>query len=383
MDERKALMHPTAIGSADRYFNAYALVQAQGVFEGQKSADPGNRVFILTRSAFAGLQRYSAANWSGDIAARWHDMAAQIPCGLNFCMSGIPYWTMDIGGFSVESRFHNPSAADLEEWRELMTRWHQYGAFVPLFRSHGEFPFREIYNTAPEKHPAYKTMVEYNNLRYRLMPYIYSLAGHSWLNDYTMMRGLTMDFSLDTKVFDITDQYMFGPSLMVNPVTEYKARSRKVYLPGAYGWYDMRSGGYYAGGEVVDAAAPYDYMPVFVREGSVIPFGPEMQYASEKPADPLTLYVYGGSDGSFVLYEDEGDNYNYETGAYSLIPFTYSEADNTLTAGARTGEFAGMLQNRTFNVVKVSEKRAVKLDFDRAPDVTINYTGVEITVKLP
>ena len=383
MDERKALMHPTAIGSADRYFNAYALVQAQGVFEGQKSVDPGNRVFILTRSAFAGLQRYSAANWSGDIAARWHDMAAQIPCGLNFCMSGIPYWTMDIGGFSVESRFHNPSAADLEEWRELMTRWHQYGAFVPLFRSHGEFPFREIYNTAPENHPAYKSMVEYNKLRYRLMPYIYSLAGHSWLNDYTMMRGLTMDFSLDTKVFDITDQYMFGPSLMVNPVTEYKALSRKVYLPAAYGWYDMRSGVYYAGGEVVDAAAPYDYMPVFVREGSVIPFGPEMQYASEKPADPLTLYVYGGSDGSFVLYEDEGENYNYETGAYTLIPFTYSEADNTLTAGARTGEFSGMMQNRTFNVVKVSEKKAVKIDFARAPDVTINYTGEEITVKLP
>jgi len=383
MDERKALMHPTALGSADRYFNAYSLVQAQGVFEGQLAADPDNRVFILTRSAFAGLQRYSAANWSGDIAARWHDMAAQIPCGLNFCMSGIPYWTMDIGGFSVESRFQNPSPADLDEWRELMTRWHQYGAFVPLFRSHGEFPFREIYNTAPENHPAYKTMVEYNNMRYRLMPYIYSLAGHSWLNDYTIMRGLTMDFSLDTKVFDITDQYMFGPSLMVNPVTEYKARSRKVYLPGAYGWYDMRTGKYYEGGEVIEADAPYDYMPVFVREGSVIPFGPEMQYASEKPADPLILYIYAGSDGTFVLYEDEGDNYNYENGAYTLIPFTWSEADNTLTVGARTGEFEGMLQNRNFRVVKVSADKAVKLDFNRPPDVTINYTGEEITVKLP
>jgi len=383
MDERKALMHPTALGSADRYFNAYSLVQAQGVFEGQLAADPDNRVFILTRSAFAGLQRYSAANWSGDIAARWHDMAAQIPCGLNFCMSGIPYWTMDIGGFSVESRFQNPSPADIDEWRELMTRWHQYGAFVPLFRSHGEFPFREIYNTAPENHPAYKTMVEYNNMRYRLMPYIYSLAGHTWLNDYTIMRGLTMDFSLDTKVFDIADQYMFGPSLMVNPVTEYKARSRKVYLPGAYGWYDMRTGKYYEGGEVIEADAPYDYMPVFVREGSVIPFGPEMQYASEKPADPLILYIYAGSDGTFVLYEDEGDNYNYENGAYTLIPFTWSEADNTLTVGARTGEFEGMLQNRNFRVVKVSADKAVKLDFNRPPDVTINYTGEEITVKLP
>lgn len=382
MDERKALMNPTAMGSADRYFNAYSLVQAQGVFEGQRATDPGNRVFILTRSAFAGLQRYSAANWSGDIAARWHDMAAQIPCGLNFSMSGIPWWTMDIGGFSVESRFQNPSPADLEEWRELMTRWHQYGTFVPLFRSHGEYPYREIYNTAPENHPAYKTMVEYNKLRYRLMPYIYSLAGHAWLDDYTIMRGLTMDFSLDTAVFNITDQYMFGPSLMVNPVTEYKARSRMVYLPAAYGWYDLRSGRHYNGGAVGEAAAPYDYMPVFVREGSLVPFGPEIQYTSEKPADPLTLFIYTGADGSFVLYEDEGDNYNYEQGAYTLIPFTWIEAERILTIGAREGEFSGMLQTRTINVVKVSKERAVRLDFNMAPDTTIRYDGEEITVQL-
>lgn len=383
MDERKALMNPTALGSASRYFNAYALVQAQGVFEGQHATDPGNRVFILTRSAFAGLQRYSAANWSGDIAARWHDMAAQIPCGLNFSMSGIPWWTMDIGGFSVESRYYNPTPADLEEWRELMTRWHQYGAFVPLFRSHGEFPYREMYNTAPERHPAYKTMVEYNKLRYRLMPYIYSLAGHAWLNDYTIMRGLAMDFSLDSEVFDIKDQYMFGPALMVNPVTEYRARSRKVYLPAASDWYDLRSGKHYTGGSVTEADAPYEYMPVFVREGSIIPFGPEMQHTSDKPADPITLYVYAGADGSFVLYEDEGNNYNYENGGYSLITFTYSAGDHSLTAGARTGEFSGMLQSRTFNVVTVSENKAVKLDFDRAPDLTIQYNGEEVTVKLP
>lgn len=382
MDERKALMNPTALGSASRYFNAYSLVQAEGVFEGQRATDPDNRVFILTRSAFAGLQRYSAANWSGDIAARWHDMAAQIPCGLNISMSGIPWWTMDIGGFSVESRYHNPSAADLEEWRELMTRWHQYGTFVPIFRSHGEFPYREMYNTAPESHPAYKTMVAYNKLRYRLMPYIYSLAGQAWLNDYTIMRGLTMDFSLDTAVFNITDQYMFGPSLMINPVTEYKARSRRVYLPAASGWYDLRSGRYYNGGEVTVADAPYDYMPLFVREGSIVPFGPEMQYALEKQADPLTLFVYTGADASFVLYEDEGDNYNYEKGAYTLIPFTWSDAEKTLTIGTREGDFSGMLNTRTINLVKVSEKRAVKLDFNMIPDTTVRYTGEEITVQL-
>lgn len=381
MEERKAMMNPTALGSADRYFNAYSLVQAQGVYEGQRATDPENRVFILTRSAFAGLQRYSAANWSGDIAARWHDMAAQIPCGLNMSMSGIPWWTMDIGGFSVESRYHNPSPADLDEWRELMTRWHQYGAFVPLFRSHGEFPFREIYNTAPDNHIAYKTMIEYNRLRYRLMPYIYSLAGQAWLNDYTIMRGLTMDFSLDTEVFDIADQYMFGPSLMVNPVTEYKARSRNVYLPSAYGWYDVRTGRHYAGGTVVEADAPYEWMPLFAREGSLIPTGPDIQYTGEKEADPLTLWVYAGADGAFELYEDEGDNYNYEDGAYTLIPLTWNEAERTLTIGKREGEYRGMLHERTINVIMVSENRAVKLDFGRPPDKSVKYSGEEIKVR--
>jgi len=381
MEERKAMMNPTALGSADRYFNAYSLVQAQGVYEGQRATDPENRVFILTRSAFAGLQRYSAANWSGDIAARWHDMAAQIPCGLNMSMSGIPWWTMDIGGFSVESRYHNPSPADLDEWRELMTRWHQYGAFVPLFRSHGEFPFREIYNTAPDNHIAYKTMVEYNRLRYRLMPYIYSLAGQAWLNDYTIMRGLTMDFSLDTEVFDIADQYMFGPSLMVNPVTEYKARSRNVYMPSAYGWYDVRTGRHYAGGTVIEADAPYEWMPLFAREGSLIPTGPDIQYTGEKEADPLTLWVYAGADGAFELYEDEGDNYNYEDGAYTLIPLTWNEAERTLTIGKREGEYRGMLHERTINVIMVSENRAVKLDFGRPPDKSVKYSGEEIKVR--
>jgi len=262
-----------------------------------------------------------------------------------------------------------------------MTRWHQYGAFVPLFRSHGEFPFREIYNTAPDNHIAYKTMVEYNRLRYRLMPYIYSLAGQAWLNDYTIMRGLTMDFSLDTEVFDIADQYMFGPSLMVNPVTEYKVRSRKVYLPSAYGWYDVRTGRHYAGGTVVEADAPYEWMPLFAREGSLIPTGPDIQYTGEKEADPLTLWVYAGADGAFELYEDEGDNYNYEDGAYTLIPLTWNEAERTLTIGKREGEYRGMLHERTVNVIMVSENRAVKLDFGRPPDKSVKYSGEEIKVR--
>jgi alpha-D-xyloside xylohydrolase len=382
MDERKALMDPTALGPADRYFNAYSLVQAQGVNEGQRNTDPDQRVFILTRSAFAGLQRYSAANWSGDIAARWHDMRAQIPCGLNFCMSGIPYWTMDIGGFAVESRYHNPSPSDLEEWRELMTRWFQFGAFVPLFRSHGEYPYREIYNTAPENHPAYKALIECDKLRYRLLPYIYSLAGHTWLYDYTIMRGLAMDFSSDPAVRDIGDQYMFGSSLMINPVTEYKARSRSVYLPSSCGWYDLHTGAYSGGGKTVKADAPYEYIPVFVREGSILPFGPEITYTSEKTADTLTLYVYAGANGRFVLYEDENTNNNYEDGAYSLIPFNYNDTDHTLTIEERQGEFMGMLPDRTFNIVLVSPAKAVPLDFSQGPDLTVDYSGEEMVVQL-
>ncbi len=382
MDERKALMNPTALGPADQYFNAFSLVNAGGIYEGQRSTNPDQRVFILTRSAFAGLQRYSAANWSGDIAARWHDFKAQIPCGLNFSMSGIPYWTMDIGGFSVESRFFKPGKADLEEWRELNTRWYQYGAFCPIFRSHGEFPFREIFNIAPEGHPAYQAMLSVNKLRYRLMPYIYTLAGMTWFNDYTIMRGLAMDFASDPAVFDINDQYMFGPSLMVCPVTGYKDRSRKIYLPDGCGWYDLFTGEYQEGGSNIVADAPLNKIPVYVKEGSIIPFGPEIQYTSQKPADPIVLYVYAGADGNFTLYEDEGTNYNYEDGAYCMIPFTYNDAGHTITIGARNGEYSGMIHDRVFRVVLVSKGKNVSLDFDAKPDKVIEYSGSEVTVQI-
>ncbi len=382
MDERKALMNPTALGPATKYFNAYALVNAQGVYEGQIETAPDKRVFILTRSAYAGLQRYSAANWSGDIAARWHDFEAQIPCGLNFCMSGIPWWTMDIGGFAVEARYYNPSPEDLDEWRELMTRWYQYGTFCPVFRSHGQYPYREMFNIAPETHPAYQTMLAFDKLRYRLMPYIYSLAGRTWLDDYTLMRGLPMDFPGDSRVNDIKNQYMFGPALMVNPVTEYKARKREVYLPASTGWYEVFTGRHYKGGQTITAEAPYSSMPLYAREGSIIPFGPEIQYTSEKAADPLTLFIYAGADGTFTLYEDEGVNNNYLDGSYSLIPFTWNDADHTLKIGERQGEFPGMLRDRTINLMMVSEDKAVKLDPDATPGKIIQYDGSEVSVKL-
>lgn len=236
MQYRKALCGPTALGPSTQYFNAYALMNAEAIYDGQRKMDPDRRVFLLTRSGFAGLQRYSTATWSGDIATRWEDMKAQISAGLNFAMSGIPYWTMDIGGFCVERRYEKAQRewnrtkkenADYKEWRELNARWYQFGAFCPLYRSHGQFPYREIWNIAPEGHPAYQSMVYYTRLRYRMIPYIYSLAGMTHFNDYTIMRALVMDFGKDKNVLDISDQFMFGPALMACPVYTYKPASAK------------------------------------------------------------------------------------------------------------------------------------------------------------
>ncbi len=240
-EKRKEQMTPTALGSAAEYLNAYPLENAKGIYEGQRSANPDGRVFILTRSAFAGSQRYAVAVWSGDIAARWEDMHTQIAAGINFSLSGIPYWTMDIGGFAVEHRYEQAKGADLEEWREQMTRWYQFGSFCPLFRVHGQFPYREIYNVAPPEHPAYQSMLWYDHLRYRLLPYLYSLSGMTWHQNYTMMRGLVMDFPGDTAADHIDDEFMLGPYLLAAPVTAYKARNREVYLPAGQGWYDLYS----------------------------------------------------------------------------------------------------------------------------------------------
>ena len=256
-------------------------------------------------------------------------MKAQITAGLFFAMSGIPYWTMDVGGFCVEKRYENGQNLfdsegieneDLKEWRELNARWHQFGAFSPLYRSHGQFPFREPFHIAPENHPAYQTISYYNKLRYRLMPYIYSLAGMTYHADYTIMRALVMDHGKDTKVNNISDQYMFGNSLMVCPVYEYRAVKRDVYFPNTTGWYDFYTGKFVPGGIRQAVDAPYSRMPLYVREGAIIPFGPEIQFVDEKKPENITLFVYGGKNGSFTLYEDEGVNYNYEKG-FAMIEF--------------------------------------------------------------
>ena len=384
MDYRKALCGPTSLGSSTEFFNAYALVNADAIYDGQRSVDPDRRVFLLTRSGFAGLQRYSTATWSGDIATRWEDMKAQISAGLNFAVSGIPYWTMDIGGFCVENRyvaaqqFWNETGKeneDMKEWRELNTRWFQFGAFCPLFRAHGQYPFREPWEIAPENHPAYRSMTYYLQLRYRLMPYIYSLAGMTWFDDYTIMRPLVMDFIADARVRDVGDVYMFGPAFMVAPVYEYGARSRELYFPECEGWYDFYDGSFVTGGVTAEVKAPYGRIPLYVRAGSIIPFGPELQWSDQKPADVIDLYIYKGADGSFTLYEDGNVNYDYEKGLYSMIDFIYDDASGILTIGDRRGAFPGMLQERTFNIIPVSKS-------GKESSVSIRYVGDMVSLQL-
>ncbi|MDR3058408.1 MAG: DUF5110 domain-containing protein [Prevotella sp.] len=373
---RKELMTPTALGPSVEYFNAYALVNAEAIYDGQRSVNPNDRVFLLTRSGFAGTQRYSTATWSGDIGTRWEDMKAQISAGLNFAMSGIPYWTMDIGGFCVEKRYEHAKegSEDLKEWRELNARWFQFGAFCPLFRSHGQFPYREIYNIAPEGHPAYNSMVYYNKLRYQMMPYIYSLAGMTWFNDYTIMRAMVMDFGNDAVTHNISDQYMFGPNLMACPVYTYKATSRDVYFPANTNWYDFETQEYITGGKTVKVAAPYERMPLYVQEGSILPMGKDIQTTKEIQSD-LNVKIYTGKNGEFNLYEDEGVNYNYEKGAYSTIKFNYDESSKTLTIDDIKGEYTGMPKDRTFNIEWIAKGKKNTVS-------EVKYEGKKVTVKM-
>jgi len=388
---RKALSGPTALGTTTEYFNAYSIVNADAIYNGQRSVRPNQRVFLLTRSGFAGEQRYSTATWSGDIGTRWEDMRAQMTAGLNYSMSGLPFWGMDQGGFCVESRYMKAQSEyektgveneDLKEWRELQARWSQFGAFIPLFRVHGQWPLREIWNLAPEQHPCYQSFVYYDRLRYRLMPYLYSMAGWVHLHDYTMMRGLVMDFGSDVRVLNIKDQWMFGPALMACPVAKYKARNRSVYFPKQSGWYDLYSGNHIEGGQTLIVDAPYERIPVFVREGSIIPYGPEVQYCDEKPADLINLYVYAGRNGQFQLYEDEDVNYNYEKGKYLTIDINYDDASRTLTIGQQNGKFQGSLKQRRFNIVYVTKDRPAALNLENPHGVMVDYKGSELSIQL-
>lgn len=525
-----------SMGTGARYLNTFALMNSKGIYNAQRAETDQKRVYILTRSSFAGQQRYAASTWSGDITASWDVYHKQIPAGINFCFTGIPYWTTDIGAFFVPIKGGSSNPA----YKELFVRWYQYGSFCPLFRVHGTHTPREIWQFGEPGSRAYDTQLKFNNLRHRLLPYIYSTAWQVTNNNYTIMRGLAFDFPGDTSVYNIDDQFMFGESFLVNPVTEpmyhewyvpgkgnlipsgnlidkdgvaggltgeyfsgknfsdkimerkdseidfawgnkspdedipvdnYSARwtgqiksgeggeymfilstddgsrlwlddqliidnwvvgkpggnyatinlkpdhnysirfeyheaageasahlgwitpsdtgknattlspkSRDVYLPEGSGWYDFWTGSYYNGNQTIKADAPIDIMPLFIKEGSIIPMGPYIQYWDHKPDAPIYLRVYTGNDGKFILYEDEEDNYNYEQGLYSEIPIHWNDREETLTIGKRKGDFPGMSQKKVFHIIWVTENKGTGVSLVENPDRVVSYNGEKIMV---
>jgi alpha-D-xyloside xylohydrolase len=371
-EENILLEHKLSAGSGNRLLNVYPLLDTGAVYQGQRSASDNKRVFILSRSAFAGSQRNAVTAWSGDINSDWLSFRRQIPAGLNFALSGMPYWTTDIGGF-VSGNPDDPA------YRELFVRWFEYGVFCPIFRVHGTRSTNqnEIWSYGPE---AQTILTKFDRLRYRLLPYIYSLAFRTTSASYTPMRPLAMDFRTDTRALNIGDQFMFGPALLVNPVTEPLATTLHLYLPRAK-WYDFWSGTSLAGARTIDASAPLDRLPLYVRAGSILPMGPEQEWSDQKREDPIELRVYRGADGEFTLYEDENDNYHYEKGAYATIPFYWNEAKQALTIGDRKGRFPNMLETRTFKIVFVSENHGIGVDSLDKADKTVAYSGKEIVVS--
>lgn len=369
----------TYLGSFRKVRNAFPLMTVGGVADHQRAASSDKRVFILTRSAFAGQQRYGANTWSGDVTASWDALRNQISAGLNFSMCGMPNWNSDIGGFFLgkfRKKLEDP------EYRELYARWLEFGAFCPMMRSHGADAPREIYQFGKKGDKVYDAIAKYINLRYSLLPYIYSTSWDVTAKQSTMMRALVMDFAHDKDALNINDEYMFGSSFLVCPVTEAMyvknaqedfstVKSKKLYLPKGTEWYDFWTNEKHVGGTTVNKPSPLDIMPLFVRAGSIVPFGPAVQYATEKKWDNLEMRVYPGANGKFTLYEDENDNYNYEKGQFSVIEFTYDHAKKVLTIGDRKGSFSGMLQQRAFRIVLLDKN--VK---------TVQYVGKKLQVSL-
>jgi alpha-D-xyloside xylohydrolase len=371
IEENLLLSNRVATGNGARYANIYPLVTTAGVYEHQRQEDNSKRVFILSRSAFSGSQRYAVTAWSGDILSDFQTLKRQVPAGLNFEVSGIPYWTTDIGGFVLA----HPNSP---QYRELFVRWFEYGTFCPIFRVHGtRSPDQnELWSYGAE---AQSILTSFDRLRYRLMPYIYSVAWKVTHEGYTPMRPLVMDFRTDVKARNIGDQFLFGPAILVNPVTEQGATTRHLYLPGTK-WFDFWTGAAQNGGTDVDAAAPLSRIPLYVRAGSIVPMGPDIEYAEQKPADPIELRVYPGADGAFNLYEDDNNTYDYEKGAYSVIPVQWRDADGKLTIGDRSGEFPGMLAKRKFRVVFVGDGHGSSIDPTSAPDAMVEYDGKAVSV---
>ena len=361
------------VGGKD-YANAYGMFVCKTVYDGWRSTNSTKRVCVKSRSAFAGTQKLGTFCWNGDINGNWDWYQRSVRAGLNFCMAGMPYWTTDIGGF------FRPGGGQFTDagYNELLTRWIEYGVFCPMFRIHGYQTNTEIWRYTAATLNAFMI---YDNLRYRLFPYVYSLAGMVTLKGYTIMRGLVMDFRTDMKVLNIGDQFMFGPALLVNPVLTAGATSRSVYLPSGAKWINFWTGETSEGGKTISARAPRDTIPLFVRAGSIIPMGPYLQYANEKKADTIELRVYPGANGSFTIYEDEGDNYNYETGKYATIPITYIDNPRNVIVGGRSGGFTGMDERKVFNIVYVSENNGTGGGISASPDSKLIYTGEQVSIS--
>ncbi len=382
------------------YINAYSLMHSQGIYEGQRKTGTDKRVVNLTRSAYAGQQRYATITWGGDVSATWDTLRRQIADGLNFCVTGLPYWTVDIGAFFVKNDpklwfWNGDYDGGVEDmgYRELFVRWFQYGAFLPMFRAHGTDTPREIWRFGNPGDLMYEALVKFLHLRYRLMPYIYSLAGLTTQCDYTMMRALGFDFRHDSATYEIDDQFMFGPAFLVNPVTkpmyfaaesaiiDGASKTRTVYLPSGADWYDFWTGQRLSGGQTICADAPLDTLPLYVRSGSIVPIGPEISYADEKTKTALDLYIYPGQDGTFTLYDDEGDNYNYEQGHFATIHISWHEAAKRLTIHDQQGNYPGIPDSRTFRIVMIDQTHNPHLP-EASSGRTIRYEGREINIHI-
>lgn len=379
---------PTYLGSYRSVVNAFPLEHVGGVYDHQRATTSDKRVCILTRSAFAGQQRYGANSWSGDIVAGWETLQKQIPAALNFSSCGIPYWNADIGGFFLWN-YGGEKALENNAYRELYVRWVQFGAFTPMMRSHGTDAPKEIFRFGKRGDRDFDAIEKYINLRYSLLPYLYSTAWNVTNNAGSIMRPLFFDFVNDKAVLGINDEYLFGKSILVAPVVnpmyvssqdgkgaeDYsQAKSRKVYFPAGSQWFDFWTGEKLDGGQSLDKTAPIDILPLYIKAGSVIPFGPKVQYATEKKWDNLEIRIYPGADGEFVLYEDENDNYNYEKGAYSTISFRWNDKSRVLTISERNGYFPGILEKRIFNLRLIDSKTDMKK--------RITYSGKQIRIKL-
>ena len=388
----------TFLGSFRKVRNAFPLMTVGGLSQHQRSVTSSKRVFILTRSAFAGQQRYGANTWSGDVVASWDALRNQISAGLNFSLSDIPYWNSDIGGFFLWNFKKKLEDAD---YRELYARWIQFGAFCPMMRSHGTDAPREIYQFGKRGDRVFDAIEKFINLRYGLLPYIYSTSWDVTAHQSSMMRALVMDFAKDKNALDINNQYMFGKSLLVCPVTKpmyskisvrgeetiniedfSTVKKDEVYLPQGADWYDFWTGERLAGGETITKETPLDIMPLYVRAGSIVPFGPKVQYATEKKWDQLEIRIYPGANSEFTLYEDENDNYNYEKGTYSTITFTWNNAKKVLTINDRKGSFPGMLSERKFKIVRVSKNIGTGMDVVEKYDKVVVYEGKKVVVCL-